>query len=257
MCKEGFYHRNETDCLGCHATCRSCSGPLASQCLECRPGALNWAGECACAQGYFPSPDATVCRPCLSTCPATGHCFHPSQKLTKRMETPSAVQRKVAEVLCRLENTYITDAPSLSEVFAVDIMEFPSIYGPALILLLHSRSTSVFSKGLELLHSGFSQAFTETVIIFTQPKKHEGRSTGDDYSPGNTSILSLDNWAMVQDLVYPYQVLRRFVIAEEDGSHVQVVELCREAEATIGPKKLLLEAVYFALAGKRIRIVFA
>lgn len=139
----------------------------------------------------------------------------------------------------------------------MDIMEFPTAYGPALILLLHSRSKTVFAKGLELIHVGFAQAFNETVIIFTQPKKHEARGTTEDYSPGNASILSMDNWAMVEDLVYPYQVLRRYVVTEEDGSHVQVVELCKAAETTIGAKKLLLESVYSSLAGKRIRIVFA
>lgn len=139
----------------------------------------------------------------------------------------------------------------------MDIMDFGTAYGPALILLLHSRSKTVFAKGLELIHTGFDQAFNETVIIFTQPKKQEVRGTTEDYSPGNASILSLDNWAMVEDLVYPYQVMRRYVVTEEDGLHVQVVELCRAAENTVGTKKLLLEAVYVFLTGKRIRIVFA
>lgn len=256
MCKEGFYSRNDSDCLGCHETCRSCSGPTALQCLDCRPGAINWGGECACAQGYSPFPDSSQCRPCLSTCQAPGNCPHPSQKLTKRIENPTPKQRKIAEIMCDLENTH-REAPGLAEIFALDIMDFPSEFGNALIVLLHSRTKAVYSKGLELLYSSSLQAFTETVIFFVHPQKRDIHDVENDYSPGNVSILSLDNWAMVDDLVYPYQVLRRFVVAEEDGTHIQVVELPREAASTLAPKKLLLEHVYFSFSGKRIRLDFA
>ena len=53
-------------CDGCHATCATCSGVDANQCISCHNGAfITISGTCECYNGptynYIPQPDATNC----------------------------------------------------------------------------------------------------------------------------------------------------------------------------------------------------
>jgi proprotein convertase subtilisin/kexin type 5 len=65
ICPDGYVPQPDaSNCqpYSCHKTCKTCSGPSASQCLTCvHPNAALSGGVCKCASGFFSSPDATNC----------------------------------------------------------------------------------------------------------------------------------------------------------------------------------------------------
>lgn len=69
----GFYHGNLNICEPCHASCRSCSGPDANQCLDCKPtpAPLIYFIDNTCiatCPALHYADFGLVCRKCFETC---------------------------------------------------------------------------------------------------------------------------------------------------------------------------------------------
>ncbi|XP_039291370.1 furin-like protease 2 [Nilaparvata lugens] len=60
----------ETRCETCHATCNTCDGSLAGDCLTCASPLLLENATCvaACSRGFYADPTRAVCVPCLHAC---------------------------------------------------------------------------------------------------------------------------------------------------------------------------------------------
>ncbi|KCV70978.1 serine/threonine protein kinase [Fonticula alba] len=65
-------HPSGPRCVPCHASCASCAGPGASQCLGCPEGALLHQDHCRadCPPGFFGCHPARQCRACPDGCTA-------------------------------------------------------------------------------------------------------------------------------------------------------------------------------------------
>lgn len=76
MCKEGTYLSNDqTQCLPCHADCKTCSGPQSTQCLSCVEGkvhSLNGMGASSCKDECKTNVDG--CRSCGAVISKTKYC---------------------------------------------------------------------------------------------------------------------------------------------------------------------------------------
>ncbi|KCV70976.1 serine/threonine protein kinase [Fonticula alba] len=65
-------HPSGPRCVPCHASCASCAGPGANQCLGCPEGALLHQDHCRadCPPGFFGCHPARQCRACPDGCTA-------------------------------------------------------------------------------------------------------------------------------------------------------------------------------------------
>lgn len=64
---------NGGDPKSCFPTCKTCTGPLPSQCLSCfENAALNSSTECPCLSNFYRASTDTItlstCKPCDATC---------------------------------------------------------------------------------------------------------------------------------------------------------------------------------------------
>ena len=65
-CIQGFY-LNSQSCLPCDSSCKSCRGPLPTDCESCRSkSSLTSTSSCLCIQGYY--LQSGKCQQCHSTC---------------------------------------------------------------------------------------------------------------------------------------------------------------------------------------------
>eukprot|EP01022_Parablepharisma_sp_SALTPOND_P021575 TRINITY_DN4284_c0_g1_i1.p1 TRINITY_DN4284_c0_g1~~TRINITY_DN4284_c0_g1_i1.p1 ORF type:complete len:2525 (-),score=116.44 TRINITY_DN4284_c0_g1_i1:8039-15613(-) len=68
-CPDGYYLASGHICKRCHFTCKSCSGPLSTQCTSCDPSNQVFSsgtGECACSSGKY-----LLNGICRNTCPSS------------------------------------------------------------------------------------------------------------------------------------------------------------------------------------------
>ena len=55
-------------CLACSSTCKTCSGPASTQCLQCSGGATLSSGSCTCNNGLYFDPNSGKCLSCNAGC---------------------------------------------------------------------------------------------------------------------------------------------------------------------------------------------
>jgi hypothetical protein len=71
QCNPGYYFSSQNlDCLPCHSTCLTCSGPDYFHCTSCIPALVLkfFGGICGCTSGNFLSPATNTCQPCHQSC---------------------------------------------------------------------------------------------------------------------------------------------------------------------------------------------
>ena len=56
-------------CLACSSTCKTCSGPASTQCLQCSSGATLSSGSCICNVGLYFDQHTAECLSCDASCP--------------------------------------------------------------------------------------------------------------------------------------------------------------------------------------------
>ena len=73
-CNLGYYYDSAgvpgSKCLPCHNSCKSCSGPLGTNCLSCQNGKILSGGTCLledCISGCKTCNDTTTCSTCLDS----------------------------------------------------------------------------------------------------------------------------------------------------------------------------------------------
>lgn len=76
-CSIGFYDNGVQLCVACHPSCRTCSGPLATDCTSCLDSATSFrinnvaiGGNCPCQANYYHNavPICAACHPSCLTC---------------------------------------------------------------------------------------------------------------------------------------------------------------------------------------------
>jgi hypothetical protein len=75
-CPTGYFYDGTTQaCLLCYASCRSCTGPSASDCIECTDNMyLSSSKTCTPLPGFFKKPDklSGICHQSCLTCSGSG-----------------------------------------------------------------------------------------------------------------------------------------------------------------------------------------
>jgi len=184
-----------------------------------------------------------------------------SKKIYKRADqAPTELEESVAKALVELEITSKEMSGELRDLFFLSAKEVESPTGKKAVIIfvpyrLHKRFQKLQSRLIRELEKKFSGKHVAIVAQRTILSKNYARDHPGQLRPRSRTLTAVHT-AVLEDIVYPTQIVGKRIRFRSDGSRLLKVYLDPKDVKEVDYKLKTFSAVYKKLTNKNVEFLF-